>query len=1103
METGTILTGVIRHLHAQADDAAADADLLARYAHRRDEAAFAAVVRRYGGLVLGVAGRQLPDRDAADDVFQATFLALARSAGRLGRRTPLANWLYTVALRQARKARVRAARRTEHESTHAPPAASPDPLAEISGRELLRVVDEELAALPERYRLPVLLCCVQGLSREEAAARLGWSDGRVKGRLERGRQQLAARLARRGLAPAGLVFAPAATVGVPADLLGRTTALAAAPWSDEVPAGVLALAADGAPRRLLPLAAAVGALAVAGAAALALSGGGRAPAPADPPPTPKVETAAAPADDPLPAGSVLRFGTSRFRHGLSVTCMAVSPDGKTAFVTNDNDTPRVFDLASGRVLFSLNWGSIEAGVYSPDGRTIVLKQGFDLYVFDAATGKELRKIARAGGNLRSASGALAITPDGKAIATVSDGKDVHLIDFETGETIRDFVHDIPESGSPRDFSQVLAIAFSADGKLMATGGYANEKGNYFARLWDVETGKELRRFMHGEKGYGIASLAFSPDGKTLATLGTQSGVFLRLFDVDTAKERKAFPKDGDQRTNHGSVAFSPDGKTVAAALGSIHLYDTTTGEERLRIDRRASDLHFTDGGKTLTAAVGGAIYRWDTSTGRLLTPEAADSVVEQILVTADGSRVVTLGQDAYGHIWDGASGQHLRRIPVAYYRGLAISPDGRFLAWPVDDYSVQFAEPRDPRSLYYGSRIRVYDIAAGKSEDRIPTFKGVAQDLAFTSDGKRLVTSEQHGGLVRIWNFESGKEERSFPILPDALKQQTFFIGRTQLSPDGKTVVVNYQQDTGGRLGMRSPPQALRLWDVASGKELPQLSAGQPIERAFSPDGRFVVTRGGNHVYEIATGRRVASLPDDASIQAVAFSRDGHCLATCSREGVTLWEVATWTRRTEFRGHRDRPTTLTFGPGGRLFSGSVDTTVLAWETRPPRPTAAAPIAAAWLDLTEADAAPAFQAQGRLLADPAASVELFAGKVKPVERPDAARLAKLVADLGSSQFAIREAATKALRALGGSASAALREAAEQSESAEVRRRTGEVLAEIEAAAPSPDDLRAVRSVEVLEWANTAEARRLLATWAAGAPGARLTAAAEGALKRMSR
>src|SRR5205807_6549569 len=134
------------------------------------------------------------------------------------------------------------------------------------------------------------------------------------------------------------------------------------------------------------------------------------------------------------------------------------------------------------------------------------------------------------------------------------------------------------------FQQVLAIAFSPDGKLMATGGYANDKENYFARIWDVETGKELRRVVHGKQGSGIASLAFSPDGKTLATLGTQAGVLLRLFDVDTGKLLRAFPKDDRVRPERGSVAFSPDGKTVAAATNSIRLYDTTSGEERLRID---------------------------------------------------------------------------------------------------------------------------------------------------------------------------------------------------------------------------------------------------------------------------------------------------------------------------------------------------------------------------------------------------------------------------------------------------------------------------------------------------------------------------------------
>jgi len=115
MTSDANLTGVLRQLRSRAGDAAPDGELLARYAARHDQDAFAAVVHRYGGLVLGVARRQLADAAQADDVYQATFLALARSAERVGTATPLANWLYTVARRQARKARARAFRRAEAE----------------------------------------------------------------------------------------------------------------------------------------------------------------------------------------------------------------------------------------------------------------------------------------------------------------------------------------------------------------------------------------------------------------------------------------------------------------------------------------------------------------------------------------------------------------------------------------------------------------------------------------------------------------------------------------------------------------------------------------------------------------------------------------------------------------------------------------------------------------------------------------------------------------------------------------------------------------------------------------------------------------------------
>src|SRR5206468_11682911 len=140
---------------------------------------------------------------------------------KLGGRPVLANWLYTVALRQARKARAGDARREARDRAAPPAAEGTDPLDEITARELLRVVDDELARLPDRLRLPVLLCCVQGLSREEAAEQLGCPAGVVKGRLERARRRLADRLRARGVTPSALVFAPLTAVAVPAELCAR------------------------------------------------------------------------------------------------------------------------------------------------------------------------------------------------------------------------------------------------------------------------------------------------------------------------------------------------------------------------------------------------------------------------------------------------------------------------------------------------------------------------------------------------------------------------------------------------------------------------------------------------------------------------------------------------------------------------------------------------------------------------------------------------------------------------------------------------------------------------------------------------------------------
>jgi WD40 repeat protein len=629
--------------------------------------------------------------------------------------------------------------------------------------------------------------------------------------------------------------------------------------------------------------------------------------------------------------------------------MAVSADGKMAVAVNGNHmlgATRVFDLVSGRELYSMGgWEGtdIEAAAISPDGRTIVTKQDFSLRIRDAATGQELRKV-----ELQRASSSysrnewVAFTPDGKAIAVTSQGKVIHLIDFESGKTIRDFSHDNPESSLGSGFGTVLGIAFSQDSRLLAAGGFDNDKGTYFARLWEVETGKELRRFVHGKYSYGIPSMAFSPDAKTLATRSHDGR--LRLFDVDTGEQRKTFPSDGRGR-KLGAVAFSPDGRTVAAAGDSIRLYDAATGEERLRIDRKqASHLQFTDGGKTLTGAFMGAIYRWDTTTGKSLTPEAGDSAVEQIIVAADGRRVITRGQGGDAHIWDGASGTHLRALNAAWQRGLAMSPDGRFLVWPVEDDKLTFTEPDSPNVRFQGNRLRLYDIDAGRFVDHFPGFQGDANDLTFTSGGTTLVTVDYRNGTVRLWNFETGKEKRSFRAIREEEKKHSHLVWRTELSPDGKTLAVAYVLGRGGT-GIFDETYPIRVWDVATGNELYQFDNHSRYVRnmAFSPNGRWLASSGSafDHIeaegqvpiWSVLTGKTVATVPTGAC--AVAFSPDGRYLASATPDGVIrLWETATWTLRGQCRGHRDRPTVLAFSPDRPLlFSGSQDTTALVWDLR--------------------------------------------------------------------------------------------------------------------------------------------------------------------------
>src|SRR5262245_51612683 len=221
-----------------------DADLLRAYAAARDEDSFRILIDRHGPMVLRVCRTVLRDAEAADDAFQATFLILSRKAARVANTRPgaVAGWLYQTARRLALKARTALARRQRRDAAAATPPVhhSPD---DLSARELLAVLDEELESMPARYRLPLLLCFWQGLTQDEAARQLGVSPGAVKGRLERGRARLAQRLKMRGFAPPAMLLASLAGAAVSGDLVARTMDVSVG----RVPAAVAALARSAAP----------------------------------------------------------------------------------------------------------------------------------------------------------------------------------------------------------------------------------------------------------------------------------------------------------------------------------------------------------------------------------------------------------------------------------------------------------------------------------------------------------------------------------------------------------------------------------------------------------------------------------------------------------------------------------------------------------------------------------------------------------------------------------------------------------------------------------------------------------------------------------------
>jgi RNA polymerase sigma factor (sigma-70 family) len=1133
---------LLHHIHRLAEPPTEgpvpDADLLARFVRDRDEAAFAALFARHAALVLRVCRHVLGNTEEAEDCAQAAFLVLARRAGSLRRPAALAGWLHGVALRVALKARTAARRRPptvllpveEVVDHHA------DPLDTLTARELLLLVEAEIARLPEAYRLPVVLCDHEGRTVQEAARLLGWTAGSVRGRLARGRSRLHARLTRRGLGLSAALMAVTISPGpaalVPAHLSGPTVRAALAFAGGEtaasagVSAKVAALAEDGVKGMVLSKAKLT--LVLVLAASVAVAGTGMVAHEVLAVKQPAAEKARAPQPmagdgrraqpeddkavrndrygDPLPDGAVVRIGTSRLQGNEHIYVAAYSPDAKL-LATGAFRKALLWDAKSGKLLLEMplpvppkpNYAlsPVTTLAISPDGKRLVFGGYWSEFV--CLWDVEAKKLLHTFDNWSEAAEkqsyveegpTLAFTPDSRVLVCGAKNGSVRLWDVESGRERARL------TGSDQ---AVLGMGLSADGKTLLTADYTGK-----AHLWDLAGRKHLRSLDTAAKLPHSHRLA--PDGQTFSYM-TEEGV---LIVRDTARGKVLHRLQGGPKALR--LAYSPDSKALlmAGANGVVTAWDLRTGEKRKVAECRLAGpdaamppsgpngAWFAPNGRSLAWDVGGTVRLWDLTAGaespRL---EGHRNAVWSVGFSADGRSLVTTSITGEVGGWDAATGAARRPIRAWLSWGprTQLSAD-RCRAVSVTGETGRSRVPGPGEATIY-----LWEPFTDRPPVRLQGQTGPAYHAAFTPDGSSVIATH-HDGTIGAYNAATGKQVR-------AIKGREYLYYPT-FAPDGTT------------LATLASDSVLRLWDFGSGRELRNF-ATPAVGRclAFSPDGKVIATgheagleRPGGplpgpgdwlYLWEAASGKQLQRIrTEQSAVNAVEFSQDGRLIATGGRDGtVRLWEVVSGLERRRLKGHRYGVNAVAFSPDGRrLASGSDDGTALIWEVFDPgRPGPSAAKLAAWWDDLAGEPAKAHQSVGALAA--AQSTAAFLAKrLRPVEAPDEKRLARLITGLNADRFQDREVATKELEGLRELAGPALRQALTKHPSAEASRRIERLLARLAGPLQQPEPLRAVRAVEVLELASSPEARQLLRSLAEGASEARLTQEAKAALKRLA-